>query len=64
MDTTERGELENCKVMTNFKDSYEYGQFSYVDMVSYSFRILPEENTLQIVTDSSMITLFKILPQL
>jgi tripeptidyl-peptidase-2 len=54
VDTTEKGELEICKVMTNFKDSYEYGTFSYVDMLSYSFRILHEENTLQIVTDSGI----------
>ena len=54
MDTTEKGELENCKVMTNYKDGFEYGTFSYLDMLSYSFRILPNEKVLQIVTDSGL----------
>ena len=38
--------------MTNFKDSHQYGTFTHVDMLNYGIRILPEENLLQIVTDS------------
>ena len=53
VDTSEKGELEKCKVLTNYKDSHEYGTFSYHDMLNYTVRILPEENILQIVTDSS-----------
>ncbi|CAF0707859.1 unnamed protein product [Brachionus calyciflorus] len=53
IDTTEKGDLENCKVLTNYKDSFEYGTFSYIDMLNYSVRILPDEKILQIVTDSS-----------
>lgn len=53
IDTTEKGELENCKVLTNYKDSFEYATFSYIDMLNYSIRIMPNEKILQIVTDSS-----------
>lgn len=53
VDTTEQGDLEKCKVLTNYRDSHEYGTFSYSDMLNYSVRILNEENVLQIVTDSS-----------
>lgn len=52
IDTTETGDLESCKVLTNYKDSRQYATFSYLDMLSYSVRILPEQNLLSIVTDS------------
>ena len=39
-------------MLTNFKDSHEHGTFSYVDMLNYIVRILPDEHQLQIVTDS------------
>lgn len=54
IDTSEKGELENCKVLTNYKDCFEYGTFGYIDMLNYSVRIMPNEKVLQIVTDSSM----------
>ena len=38
--------------MVNFKDSHEYGTFTHVDMLNYTVRIMPEDNILQIVTDS------------
>ncbi len=52
IDTTEKGNLDECKVLTNFKDSQEYGTFNHVDMLNYTVRIMPESNLLQIVTDS------------
>ncbi len=52
IDTTEVGNLVECKVLTNFKDSQEYGTFNHVDMLNYTVRIMPENNLLQIVTDS------------
>lgn len=57
VDTTEKGMLEKCKVLTNYKDSFEYGTFGYTDMLNYTVRILSEENILQIVTDSSIINI-------
>ncbi len=53
VDTTEKGDLENCLVLTNYRDSHEFGTFSYLDMLNYSVRIMADENVLQIVTDSS-----------
>ncbi len=52
IDTSEKGDLEACKVLSNYRDKQEYGTFSYIDMLNYSLRIIPEEKTLQIVTDS------------
>ena len=62
VDTTEKGELEKCKVLTNFKDSHEYGTFSYLDMLNYTVRIMPQNKILQIVTDSGKSKMF--LPKL
>jgi hypothetical protein len=44
IDTSEKGELDECKVLKNYKDSHEYGTFSTVDMLNYCVRIIPEEN--------------------
>ena len=52
VDTSELGDLESCKVITNYRDSHEYSTFSYLDMLNYSVRIMQNENILQIVTDS------------
>ncbi len=53
VDTTEKGDLENCRVLTNYRDSHEFATFSYLDMLNYSVRIMADEDVLQIVTDSS-----------
>jgi len=52
IDTTENGQLDACKVLTNYRDSLEYGTFSFADMLNYSVRILHQDNILEIVTDS------------
>ena len=44
--------MEKCTVLTNYKDSHEYGTFTHYDMLNYSVRIMSEDNLLQIVTDS------------
>ncbi len=53
VDTSEKGDLDTCTVLTSFRDSHKYATFSYTDMLNYTVRILPQDNTLQIVTDSS-----------
>jgi tripeptidyl-peptidase-2 len=55
IDTTENGQLDTCKVLTNYRESQEYGTFSFADMLNYSVRILHQDNILEIVTDSGLV---------
>ena len=52
IDTTESGDLINCKILTNYKDSHEYGTFDLISNLNYSVRIIPDEKIIQIVTNS------------
>ena len=52
IDTSECGDLESCDVVTNYRDSHKYSTFTHLDMLNYTVRIMPDENILQIVTDS------------
>ncbi|CAF3801202.1 unnamed protein product [Adineta steineri] len=49
VDTTEQGELDKCKCLTNYFDSHEFATFSAIDMVTYSVQIHHEINILEIV---------------
>lgn len=52
IDTSECGDMEKCEVLANYKDCHRYGTFTHLDMLNYTVRITPDDNLLQIVTDS------------
>ncbi|GFO43768.1 tripeptidyl-peptidase 2-like [Plakobranchus ocellatus] len=52
MDTSERGDLASCTVLCPYKINQEYGRISQADMMTYSFNIYDEGNTLEIVTNA------------
>ena len=52
VDASEDADLSRCKVLTTYRDSFEYATFGYDDMFNYSVTILENEKILQIVTDS------------
>ncbi|CAF3286943.1 unnamed protein product, partial [Rotaria sp. Silwood2] len=49
IDTSEQGELDQCKCLTNYIDYHEFATFSAIDMVTYSVQIHNEINILEIV---------------
>ncbi|GAB6021153.1 hypothetical protein CHUAL_003784 [Chamberlinius hualienensis] len=49
VDTTEKGDLHKCKVLGNYKETFEYGTFSVADMMNYSVNIHNDGNLLEIV---------------
>ncbi|KAH9512673.1 tripeptidyl-peptidase II Tpp2, partial [Bulinus truncatus] len=52
IDTSEKGDLQFCKVMSNYREFYEYGQLSQADMLTYSVNIYEDGNVLEIVTNA------------
>ena len=58
VDTSERGDLESCKVMATYREEHEYSTFSDLDMLNYSFNIYEEGNILEVCAVSSMYLLY------
>ncbi|CAL1545565.1 unnamed protein product, partial [Lymnaea stagnalis] len=52
IDTSETGDLQACKVLANYREFHEYGQFSQPDMLTYSVNIYEDGNVLEIVTNA------------
>ncbi|XP_048746966.2 tripeptidyl-peptidase 2-like [Ostrea edulis] len=52
VDTTERGDLCECKVLASFHEEREFGTFSRMDMMNYTVNIYNDGNTLEIVTNA------------
>ncbi|TKR81539.1 hypothetical protein L596_015393 [Steinernema carpocapsae] len=52
VDTSFRGKLGQCKVMSNFRESFEYDSFSTKDMLTYAVTIHNNGNLLEIIACS------------
>eukprot|EP00126_Sphaerothecum_destruens_P008695 Sdes_comp20316_c0_seq1m13965 len=52
LDTSERGDLDQCTLLADYKESFAYGVISAVDKLNYAFKIYNQGNLLSIVTDS------------
>ncbi|EDO30245.1 predicted protein [Nematostella vectensis] len=50
IDTSETGDLQSCKLMSDYRESGEFASFSDQDLMNYSINIYDEGNTLCIVT--------------
>lgn len=53
IDTSEVGELAECKVMSSFHLHGEYTRFGDDDMVNYAFNVMEDGKKLSIITNSS-----------
>ncbi|XP_022341956.2 tripeptidyl-peptidase 2-like [Crassostrea virginica] len=52
VDTTERGDLSECKLLANYHEEHEFGTFSRMDMMNYTVNIYNDGNTLEVVTNA------------
>ena len=52
VDTTERGDLGECKLLANYHEEHEFGTFSRMDMMNYTVNIYNDGNTLEVVTNA------------
>ncbi|XP_059163051.1 tripeptidyl-peptidase 2-like isoform X2 [Physella acuta] len=52
VDTSEKGDLQSCKLLACYRESHEYGQLSQADMLTYSVNIYENGNVLEIVTNA------------
>ncbi|CAB4017177.1 tripeptidyl-peptidase 2, partial [Paramuricea clavata] len=52
VDTSETGDLANCKLLKTFRESGEFDTFGTKDMMNYSVNVYEDGNVLSIVTDS------------
>lgn len=48
IDTSYRGELGTCKVLTNYKDELEYGVIGHRDLLTYCITVHHDGNLLEI----------------
>ncbi|XP_071839220.1 tripeptidyl-peptidase 2-like isoform X2 [Apostichopus japonicus] len=53
VDTSECGDLENCKLLKNYRECHEYATFSDADKLNYSINVFEDGNVLSIVTNVS-----------
>ncbi|KAK3095930.1 hypothetical protein FSP39_020998 [Pinctada imbricata] len=52
IDTSEKGELSECKLLASYREEHQYGTFSNEDMMNYCVNIYNDGNTLEIVSNA------------
>ncbi|XP_076435935.1 tripeptidyl-peptidase 2-like isoform X2 [Babylonia areolata] len=52
VDTSERGDLESCKLLASYHEEHDFARLSEADMMNYSVNIHNDGNVLEIVTNA------------
>ncbi|XP_060602891.1 tripeptidyl-peptidase 2-like [Ruditapes philippinarum] len=52
VDTSEEGNLSQCKLLASYREEHQYGTLSTDDMMNYSINIYNDGNILEIVTNA------------